>query len=445
MKQVYEQANQIIIWLGSDRLNAAKTFTSGVRRLSKVQGNLRDNAIPEIPEAEWSLIEQNAGNAMTDHSPEEDGFAIFENPWWTRAWIIQEASTPTKDNAKIVHLHGLALKRVSTEHVVWIGKHRFTFDQLVEVARYSSEKNRSISSVKSALDLDMVQKGRQKITRRLDLYDLLSMVRRYDCADARDKIYSILAIAGDYRPEDLSPDYSKPVSQIYTGLVRYLIERDQNLDILGFCSTQRNLTDLPSWVPDWTYKDVPTSLLNLERQYERKPPFNACGRVRFSAKFHNWDSSMRCYGFEFDKVTNIGPLRNQDYDSFYNQLSSDERKKMDELSNPTRSEPHRQDQRPHHRTSLPDPNMAVEAHIIHEATMLRRLIWTQRGHVGVAPAGVNISCTICILGGCRVPLVLRRSLSGYKLIGECYILGIMDGEVEHGPNVENQAVEFNIW
>ena len=282
MKQIYEQASQVIIWLGSDRLNVAKMFTSGARGLTKVQRNLGDNAIPEIPQADWTLIEQNGGSAVTGCPPEKDDFAIFENPWWTRAWIIQEASTPTNDDTRIVHLHGLALKRVSTEHVVWIGKHRFTFDQLVEVARYYSKENRGISSVKSALELDMVQKDRQRRTRRLDLYDLLPIVRRYDCADARDKIYSILAIAGDYQPNDLRPDYSKPVSQIYTGLVRYLIERDECLDILGFCSAKRNLNDLPSWVPDWTYKDVPASLLNLERQHGRRTRFNACGRIRFS-------------------------------------------------------------------------------------------------------------------------------------------------------------------
>jgi hypothetical protein len=444
-KQIYEQASQVIIWLGSDRLNVAKMFTSGARGLAKVQRILGDNEIPKIPQAEWAVIGQNPGNVVTSCPPENDGLAIFENPWWTRAWIIQEASTPTNDDTRIVHLHGLALKRVSTEHVVWIGKHRFTFDQLVEVARYYSKENRGTSSVKSALELDMVQKDRQGRTRRLDLYDLLPMVRRYDCADARDKIYSILAIAGDYQPNDLRPDYSKPVSQIYTGLVRYLIERDKCLDILGFCSAQRNLNDLPSWVPDWTYKDVPASLLNLERQHGRRTPFNACGRIRFSVQFRNWDSSMRCYGLEFDKVTNVGPLRNQDYESFYSQLSSDEKEKMDKLSSTTKSENHRQDRRTRHRTSLPDLDMAVEAHIIYEATMFRRLIWTQRGHIGLAPVGVHVGNIICILAGCRVPLVLRRGLSGYKLVGECYILGIMAGEAEYGPNVEKNAMEFNIW
>ena len=89
--------------------------------------------------------------------------------------------------------------------------------------------------------------------------------------------------------------------------------------------------------------------------------------------------------------------------------------------------------------------MAVEAHIIHEATMFRRLIWTQRGHVGLAPEDVRIGNIICILAGCRVPVVLRRDLKGYKLVGECYILGIMAGEVEHVQNVEKNIMELDIW
>ena len=130
---------------------------------------------------------------------------------------------------------------------------------------------------------------------------------------------------------------------------------------------------------------------------------------------------------------------------------------MDELSNPVRSEYHRRDQIPRYWTSradpaslpdlasLPDPDMVAEAHIIREATMLRRLIWTQRGYVGLAPAGVQTDCIICILAGCRVPLVLQRVSNDYKLIGECYILGIMDGEVEGGSNVDRDVAEFNIW
>ena len=71
----------------------------------------------------------------------------------------------------------------------------------------------------------------------------------------RDKVYSILAISCDYDSKDLKPDYGKPTGEIYTSLVRYMIERDQKLDILAYCTAGRNIESLPSWVPGkapWT-------------------------------------------------------------------------------------------------------------------------------------------------------------------------------------------------
>jgi hypothetical protein len=39
---------------------------------------------------------------------------------------------------------------------------------------------------------------------------------------------------------------------------------------------------------------------------------------------------------------------------------------------------------------------------------------------------------ICVLLGARVPCVLRSVDGGFKLIGEAYCDGIMDGEIMNG-------------
>lgn len=59
----------------------------------------------------------------------------------------------------------------------------------------------------------------------------------------------------------------------------------------------------------------------------------------------------------------------------------------------------------------------------------RRLFRTGKGYMGLAPPGALKDDLICVLLGLHVPLVLRKVQSHYVLVGECFVLGLMDGEV----------------
>ncbi|KAL8662136.1 MAG: hypothetical protein Q9202_004959 [Teloschistes flavicans] len=60
----------------------------------------------------------------------------------------------------------------------------------------------------------------------------------------------------------------------------------------------------------------------------------------------------------------------------------------------------------------------------------RRLFRTSTNYLfGLGPAAMQQGDLCCVLFGSRVPFVIRRSGSEYKLIGECYIHGVMRGEV----------------
>ncbi|KAL8943103.1 MAG: hypothetical protein Q9216_001303 [Gyalolechia sp. 2 TL-2023] len=63
----------------------------------------------------------------------------------------------------------------------------------------------------------------------------------------------------------------------------------------------------------------------------------------------------------------------------------------------------------------------------------RRLITTDMGYVGMAPEKVERGDVVAVLFGCSMPMVLRQSMgeSGdvrWKVVGDCYLHGIMDGE-----------------
>ncbi len=53
------------------------------------------------------------------------------------------------------------------------------------------------------------------------------------------------------------------------------------------------------------------------------------------------------------------------------------------------------------------------------------------GHVGLAPGLAKLDDVLCFIRGARVPFVLRPGLNQrYRLVGDCYIRGLMHGEVE---------------
>ena len=75
---------------------------------------------------------------------------------------------------------------------------------------------------------------------------------------------------------------------------------------------------------------------------------------------------------------------------------------------------------------------------IHQNISRRRLFITRKGYIGLAPESASVGDHIVVLYGCSVPLTFRRESSTgidckekemkVRLIGECYVHGIMDGE-----------------
>ncbi|KAH7312129.1 heterokaryon incompatibility protein-domain-containing protein [Rhexocercosporidium sp. MPI-PUGE-AT-0058] len=69
-------------------------------------------------------------------------------------------------------------------------------------------------------------------------------------------------------------------------------------------------------------------------------------------------------------------------------------------------------------------------------TMNRRRFFVSQGNlVGLAPAGAEVGDLVCVLLGCRYPVVLRRKGSDHLLVGEAYVDGYMYGEAMRGFSV----------
>jgi hypothetical protein len=76
----------------------------------------------------------------------------------------------------------------------------------------------------------------------------------------------------------------------------------------------------------------------------------------------------------------------------------------------------------------------------------RRLLTTLGGYLGMGSKNMLQGDCVYVLLGCSIPVVLRPVEGGYKLLGECYIHGIMEGEamdwLESGKCVFKQVTIY---
>ena len=63
------------------------------------------------------------------------------------------------------------------------------------------------------------------------------------------------------------------------------------------------------------------------------------------------------------------------------------------------------------------------------ATRHRGLFLTQNGYMGLATSRIAAGDRVCVLPSCPLPLILREEGSECVLVSECFVLGLMDGEV----------------
>jgi hypothetical protein len=66
----------------------------------------------------------------------------------------------------------------------------------------------------------------------------------------------------------------------------------------------------------------------------------------------------------------------------------------------------------------------------------RTFFWTEDGRTGLGPGLARATDEIVVLPGCPVPMILRPSHNGnggYRVVGECFIHDLMNGEALLGP------------
>ena len=259
MKEIYEQATQVVAWLGRNSEGIAEAMEA----VCKVHRFYCRNAA--FPKAGYDgRIERLKGDicfrgvASIDAPEQEPGIEewrkaarIYERSYFVRLWMVQELVAAQRVRVVCGSLEtdfrclrdlvvaSYVLKAISSNTGI---KTAMTEIQNMESTAIPLLHYRSRNGMNETIDAE-------------DLSWLLWRTRSLGCHDPRDKIFAVLNLAKAASRSSLKPDYSMEVEELYTSVAREILMQgpiEEDIALRLFDSLTSPTSDkLPSWAPDW--------------------------------------------------------------------------------------------------------------------------------------------------------------------------------------------------
>lgn len=295
MPEIYASAKSVIVWLGRSFHGVTEAFKM-LPYLARVAIERRPTGKPdtmtmedyqlrfihELPvnrtilqskESNYDYVWHDRDNVFKEALPRCEGLsdekifhfsnnevwkaldALFNSSYFFRSWIIQEISVAEG----IYVLCGTHITNWDIFHRAYEGR------QLLRFKRTYGKSN-----IFCVRDARQRHRSRQIDNSTLDLATVLTSFTYSRESDRRDRIYAALGIVVPrHICEDLVPDYSKSLSQVFYDAARHIILSRNDL-YLWSCKTlksTRTLFGLPTWVPEWTMPACEEALEFTSREF----------------------------------------------------------------------------------------------------------------------------------------------------------------------------------
>ena len=428
MADVYSLASRVVVWLGPETGDSALA----IRTIDEVGSQL---------EVDWR-----SGEITSDLSGEIDWpdvvwdaiANLLNRSWFERLWVFQEVRLANTVDV----LCGELL--VSWE----------TFRRAIRLIDSEAPYLVSTRVIGRAHELcDYVEHS------RLSLADALYATRHCVCSDQRDKIYAILSLIWEDHKRGLVPDYSKTTEEVYQDVFIHHLENVGSLSLLRHCEMRKGDTSKPSWVPDWTVMRTCAEILLVDPDLASKAQARYTSPGVLAAKGVHVATiksvvglppdPMSMYDTELEDMmrglilTTFGsefPDCSDNVDALYRTLCCN--LFAERYIPPNSSLPEFEQCRKYvfevtqtaERTVSKDSRRSNYFGFVRVAITGRVLFTTCDGAMGLAPRVAMPGDEVCVLLGCRTPLILRPNAAEcYQVVGECYIDGYMDGAALLGP------------
>ncbi|KAE9363163.1 hypothetical protein N431DRAFT_550864 [Stipitochalara longipes BDJ] len=373
---------------------------------------------------------------------------IVDRRWWSRVWVVQEVFA-ARSATLVCSKKCIPYQDFFDWYQILIRDHSPKSTMIWRYFGSSFEHFNAQSWTRAT------KSGADRINR---LFQTLCVVRSLQASNPRDKIFGVLGLSDHFKSILPTPDYDTSATKLFTNVAKTILVKTESLDILYEATTGTPVSSHPSWVPDWS----------------QLPIMMHCGLSSFSAAhnseaifaFSLGDRELQVKGKRFD---GIGKIHFADLTAYGLRGSLEDRipgflrsceagftlttyptgESVEEalwrtfcwnLDNDgySRASPERGDGfREWHRLLISNDDLAIIVSgmlsqkdafelIINQTTPL---CTTAKGFLAAVPCTTEVGDCIAILSGGNIPFVLRPTGDHYyRLVGPCYVHGIMDGE-----------------
>ena len=492
MKDIYTKAERVIGWLGPDENGSSQAlkildtlFRTAIRYPDKFEWALRT---PELFTMNGTYT-TDSGIDFKSNDRLEKLQHLLKSPFWKRIWIVQELVLPLNlrllcgeefmDIPEPVSFYNTVDKLTKFVDGRPTSLPLHTWMRLNEyIARLRLLAALRFRHLHQENQVNRDWKGIPGFIRARGFLDF------HETSDPRDHVYGLLGLFD----LDIVPDYggNMTVTDVYLEVAQHCLRTGDALDVLCLVGTRQScngsdcltLHDSPSWVPDWRLS-IPARL-RLHR-YPQSHAFPSNGRLQMQVVDHKWlrgsaiiwDTVSRTEyktGWdlkEWDLVEDIDIEKPGDrvYPSGISSFKAmvflwlggydGSRATMCDLK--IDSELFRSYEvifyamiakpwaNKHGRHEIPKlngfmfgreglksvPNVHRETYYA-RSRQLRydmRCFHTERKYIGLGPLATEAGDIVCVLEGHKAPVLLRRQGSHYTFVGDCDVVGIMNGEV----------------
>jgi hypothetical protein len=485
MGSIYSNAEQILVWLGSDASDVfdcfddAKEFEEAEALFDTIYAavdsiNSQEPSMQvcsNVPRFQLGDLDHDACYAWTTFAK------LLDRPWFSRLWVVQEVGL----GKSVIALFGDA--RMEFDDLMWIA-HWLRSEAVL--ADYFSI-NTHYSSVFSIFPARYKETVHESGWDTFDFLELLVVTSTQLASDPRDYIYALLghprALIGGV--PIVEPDYRKTVSALFLEVAIKLIDDTKSLRVLS-AVRHRNESDLEeeyaSWVPKWNRDGFSNSIGTngeLSICYDSEAG---------SSTFWNRITSgnvLHVRGFVFDVIDEYsgtvefderrGSFENHNVDCwqiqaamrFNSRSTYSVGERLSDIAQ-TLTTGIKGNQRSHKESPVPvlADFAAFRLHLIKQASrrggvapsdlapeglaaiqatarggdsnrffnvandvcLERKLFSTRHGMLGLGPRLLREGDLCCILFGATIPFILRPLGQQYRLVGEAYVHPLIYGE-----------------